>query len=372
MVYDWGRDTMIALPGLCLVTGRINDAKRIIQKYARYVSDGMIPNRFPDSGETPEYNTIDASFWFFNAVFQYYKYSGDKLFIKSILPQLRDMIDWHYRGTRYGIHVDKHDELLMGGDSTTQLTWMDAKIGDWVVTPRWGKPVEVNALWYNALCITAYFLNELNYHGDAEFFTMKAALVRKNFNELFWNEERGYLYDCIQDSHPVTEVRPNQLYAISLPFPVVDQTRAIRIMELVQDHLLTPYGVRSLSPQHPAFRGRYDGGPVDRDSSYHQGPAWSHLLGPYVDGLFYALGEDAQRPATEIMENMFQHLHEAGFGSISEIFDGDPPYYPKGSIAQAWSVGELLRVAVEHHLFNGRKKAFQSPDLFEAVRLNGV
>ena len=200
---------------------------------------------------------------------------------------------------------------------------------------------------------------------------MKAALVRKNFNDVFWNEERGYLYDCIQDSHPVTEVRPNQLYALSLPFPVVDQSRAVRVMELVQDHLLTPYGLRSLSPQHPAFRGRYDGGPDDRDRSYHQGPAWSHLLGPFIDGLFYALGEQARRQAVEILENMFQHLNEAGVGSVSEIFDGDPPYAPKGCIAQAWSVGELLRVAVEHRLFDGQGKTFAS-DLFESVGLDRV
>ncbi len=369
---DWGRDTMIALPGLCLVTGRFREAKRILQKFAEYISDGMIPNRFPDSGEKPEYNTIDASLWYFNAVYQYYRYSGDKLFIKSILPQLRDMINWHYQGTRYGIHVDEHDELLMGGDPSTQLTWMDAKIGDWVVTSRWGKPVEVNALWYNALCITAFFLNEFNYHGDAEFFTMRAALVKKNFNEKFWNEELGCLYDGIQNNHPVTDVRPNQLYALSLSFPVLDQNKAVRVMELVQDHLLTPYGLRSLSPQHSAFRGRYEGSPADRDSSYHQGPAWSHLLGPYIDGLFYALGEEARRHAVEILENMLQHLNEAGVGSISEIFDGDPPYAPKGCIAQAWSVGELLRVAVEYDLSNGRKKVMQSPDLYEPVGLHGI
>lgn len=369
---DWGRDAMIALPGLCLVTRRFKEAKKILQKFAEYIDDGMIPNRFPDSGEKPEYNTIDATLWFFNALYQYYRYSGDKLFIKSILPLLRDVIDWHYRGTRYGIHVDKHDELLMGGDPSTQLTWMDAKIGDWVVTPRWGKPVEVNALWYNALCITAFFLNELNYDGDAEFFTMKAAIVKKNFNEKFWNEDRGYLYDCIQNNYPVHDVRPNQLYALSLPFPVLDQSRAVRVMEMVQDHLLTPYGVRSLSPTHPAYRGRYEGGPSDRDSSYHQGPAWSHLLGAYIDGLFYALGEDARRPATEILENMFQHLNEAGTGSVSEIFDGDPPYAPKGCIAQAWSVGELFRVAVEYDLYNGKKKTSFLTDLYESVGLHGV
>lgn len=368
---DWGRDTMIALPGLCLVTGQIREARKILQMFADHVSDGMIPNRFPDVGHDPEYNSIDASLWFFYAVYKYYKYSSDKVFVKGILPLLRDMIDWHYRGTRYGIHVDKHDELLMGGDPATQLTWMDAKVGEWPVTSRWGKPVEVNALWYNALCVTAFLHDELNYHEDAADFTLKAEDVRRSFNNVFWNEDLGYLYDCIQDNHPVTEVRPNQLYAVSLPFPVLYQSRAGRMMELVHDHLLTPYGVRSLSPQHPAFRARYEGGPDQRDASCHQGPAWSHLLGPFIDGLFYAMDDEARGLATELVENMFQHLHDGCVGTVSEIFDGDPPYSPGGGIAQAWSVGELLRVATEYDLFSNRSRALGSK-VIETVGLNGI
>lgn len=347
---DWGRDTMIALPGLCLVTGRHKDAKRILQKFSEFVSEGMIPNRFPDSGEVPEYNTIDATLWFFNAIFKYYQYTSDKLFVRNILPVLRDCVDWHYKGTRYHIKVDAADELLAGGADGVQLTWMDAKVNDWVVTPRRGKAVEINALWYNTLRIMEFFCTELNYFGDAEFFAVKARNVRKSFNEVFWNERDKCLYDHVDGDFFCADIRPNQLYAMALPFRVLEQQKYNAVLDAVRRHLLTPRGLRSLSPLHSEYKGEYAGDMLHRDGAYHQGTTWSYLAGVYIDALFAALGEDARGEAMAILKGFFSHLDEAGLGTISEIFDGDPPHRPAGCFSQAWSVGELLRVSVEHGL----------------------
>lgn len=348
---DWGRDTMISLPGLCLVTGRIKDAKRILQKFSEYISEGMIPNRFPDNGEKPEYNTIDAVLWFFHALYKYYQYTSDKLFIKSLLPQLRDIIEWHYKGTRYTIQVDPKDDLLSGGQTGVQLTWMDAKVGDWVVTPRTGKPVEINALWYNALSSMDYFLRELNYHADAELYHKRALKVHESFNKVFWNEELNCLFDRIEGEQGIGEIRPNQIYALSLPFPVLAKDRAIQVIEVMRLELLTPRGLRSLSPGHPDYKGKYEGNVVQRDASYHQGAVWAYLTGAYVDALYYAYGDEAKEESTYLLNAIFEHLSEAGLGTLSEIFDGDEPHTPRGCFSQAWSVAEVLRVSVERKLF---------------------
>jgi predicted glycogen debranching enzyme len=364
---DWGRDTMISIPGLCLVTGRLKEAKKIIQKFSEYVNEGMIPNRFPDSGEVPEYNTIDATLWFFNAIYKYYQYSSDKLFIRNILPVLRDIIDWHYKGTRYGIRVDPKDGLLAGGHEGVQLTWMDAKVDHWVVTPRHGKPVEINALWYNALRIMEYFMNELHYHGDAEFFQMKAAFVYKSFNDSFWNEKDRCLYDCIDKDYFCQDIRPNQLYALGLPFKVLDPAKAHDVMAIVRKQLLTPRGLRSLSPFHSDYKGKYEGNGRQRDGAYHQGTVWSHLTGIYIEALFHTIGEQARDEAVLLLNGFSKHFDEAGIGSISEIFDGDPPHTPQGCFAQAWSVAELLRVSVEYKLFEYKKKQVKPSVSFETV-----
>lgn len=351
---DWGRDTMIALPGICLVTGKYKEARRILQKFSEHVSDGMLPNRFPDSGEKPEYNTIDATLWYFVAVYKYFRYSGDKTFVQALMPLLRDIVQWHYRGTRYNIKVDHNDGLLAGGADGVQLTWMDAKIGDWVVTPRRGKPVEINALWYNVLRIMEFFCHEFGELDEAAHFLTKAIAVQESFNKTFWNEDTGSLYDFVHGDYKNGDIRPNQVYALSLPFPVLRPERAKSVLGVVETHLLTPFGLRSLSPAHSAYAGRYEGDPSQRDSIYHQGPAWSHLLGAYVDALFATFGEAARRQATEVLEAAFASLETGAIGSIAEIFDGDPPYESRGCVAQAWSVGELLRVCVEYKIWHPR------------------
>lgn len=353
---DWGRDTMISLPGLCLATGRLKDAKRILLKFSEYLSDGMIPNRFPDSGEIPEYNTIDATLWYINAVYKYYLQSSDKLFIRNMLPVLRDIIDWHYRGTRYNIKVDPTDGLLSGGADGVQLTWMDAKLNDWVVTPRRGKPVEINALWYNGLRVMEFLMTQLNYHGDAEFFQMKARQVKRSFNDVFWNDNSKCLFDYINGDFRCEDIRPNQLYALALPFKVLEEDKFPSVVDVVRRQLLTPRGLRTLSPLHSDYKGTYCGAMWHRDSAYHQGTVWSYLAGVYIDALFATQGSDARDEALLILRGFFRHLDEAGLGTISEIFDGNPPHRPGGCIAQAWSVGELLRVATEYQLIETTKK----------------
>jgi predicted glycogen debranching enzyme len=358
---DWGRDTMIAIPGLCLTTGRTKEARGILQKFSEHMHQGLLPNRFPDSGEQPEYNTIDATLWFFVAVYKYYLRTNDKAFVKSLMPVLRDSIDWHYRGTHFNIHVDSSDELLVGGQKGVQLTWMDAKVGGWVVTPRAGKPVEINALWYNALRIMEFFMKEMNVEGDQEFYNLKANLVLKNFNRLFWNPELNCLFDHIDGTYKNADIRPNQVYALSLPFPLVDKRQGYEVLKIVKAELLTPRGLRSLSPRHSEYRGVYDGDVLQRDGAYHQGTVWSHLLGPYIDALFYVFGGDAKTEALTIIQNMSVHLDEGGIGSISEIFDGNSPHLPRGCFAQAWSVAELLRVAVDHEVLSARPQSLARP-----------
>ena len=353
---DWGRDTMIALPGLTLATGRLKEAKSILQQFASHVSEGMLPNRFPDYGEVLEYNTIDATLWFFHAVQQYFKYTNDRSFIRSLLPVLSDIIDWHYKGTRYHIKVDPEDDLLSGGQEGVQLTWMDAKVGDWVVTPRRGKPVEINALWYNALRTMEALSTDFGKRNEAKQYGEKASRVYASFNEKFWSEKNGYLFDYIDGEHANDDLRPNQLYALSLPYPLIEGSKARSILSAITEQLLTPKGLRSLSPKHAAYKGTYGGDVWNRDGSYHQGTVWSFLLGAYIDALFYVNLNNTRESAITIVNTFLKHLNEAGIGTVSEIFDGDPPYTPRGCIAQAWGVAEILRVTLEHQLLIPKDK----------------
>jgi predicted glycogen debranching enzyme len=348
---DWGRDSMIALPGLCLATGRFEDAKNILKAFAESVSKGMLPNRFPDYGETPEYNTIDATLWFFHALYKYYQYTNDIQFIKLMLPVLEDSIAWHYKGTRYGIQVDATDELLYGGEEGVQLTWMDAKVGDWVVTPRKGKAVEINALWYNALSILNVFFMETGDTKAAKPYLEKSEKVKESFNQKFWNDSQNCLFDFLDGEVRNDDLRPNQLLAISLPFSMLSPERAIKILDTVSNYLLTSRGLRSLSQSHKNYKPYYGGDPWQRDSSYHQGTVWSFLLGPFVDSLIRVKGNKGKAEAAHIIRKFMEHLDEVGVGTVSEIFDAEPPHAPRGCIAQAWSVAEVLRVAVEHDLF---------------------
>ena len=356
---DWGRDTMISLPGLCLATGRHTDLKNILKAFAGYVSEGMLPNRFPDRGENPEYNTIDATLWFFVAVYKYYLASKDKAFITEMLPTLTNIIHWHYKGTRYNIHVDLADGLLSGGQEGVQLTWMDVKIGDWVVTPRRGKPVEINALWYNALNIIATLAAECGQTEASEDWKNKAAQVHDSFNEHFWNEMRGCLYDYIDGIDKNPDVRPNQVYAISLPFPLLNKQRATKVLKVITDQLYTTKGLRSLERSHPDYTYQCTGEPRVRDAAYHQGTVWSFLIGPYVDAMIFVKGDKGRREAARVIDEFLKHLDERCVGSISEIFDGEEPHTPRGCVAQAWGVAEALRVSVEYKLFVAEKMPIQ-------------
>lgn len=356
---DWGRDTMISLPGLCLATGRYSDLKNILQAFADNVSEGMLPNRFPDRGEKPEYNTIDATLWFFVAIYKYYLASKDKSFVTSILPTLTDIVEWHYRGTRYNIRVDPSDELLAGGQDGVQLTWMDAKVDGWVVTPRRGKPVEINALWYNALCILSYFNEECGNTEVAKECRSKADKVYKSFNEVFWNDMRNCLYDYVDGHENNGDLRPNQLYSVSLPFPLLTKQRATKMLRVVTDQLLTPRGLRSLERPHPDYKYFYGGNLFSRDGAYHQGTVWSFLIGPYIDAVLFVKGDKGKKEAARIVEEFLKHLDERCVGSISEIFDAEEPHTPRGCAAQAWGVAEALRVAVEHKLFVEETRAVE-------------
>ena len=349
---DWGRDTMISLPGICLVTGRFSEAAAIFRAYAAHVSEGMIPNRFPDAGEHPDYNTVDASLWFAVALYRYLQYTGDDDFVRDqVWPVLQDIISWHRDGTRYGIHVDE-DGLLSAGAEGVQLTWMDAKVGDWVVTPRLGQAVEINALWYNALRIAADLAQRYG-RGDGGEYGRLAAQVAMRFPEVFWNEEEGCLYDVVDGDLADGAVRPNQIFALSLPFPLLGADEARRVLARVEDDLLTPRGLRSLSPRDPAYHPTYSGSPLERDGAYHQGTVWAWLMGPYITALVRYRGEDGQRQGRRLISGFRSHLTEAGIGTVSEIFDGDAPHSPRGCISQAWSVAELLRAWYEDVLGQG-------------------
>lgn len=349
---DWGRDTMISLPGLCMATNRYDDARRILLAYADNVSEGMIPNRFSDYGEESMYNTADATLWFFVAIYQYLSYSGDKEFVLDyMLPVLEDIIFRHQIGTRFGIRVDT-DGLLEAGEADVQLTWMDAKVGDWIVTPRRGKAVEINALWYNALRIYSY-LQDLSGNLElAQAFQDQARGVKRTFQDKFWNYEGEYLYDLVDGEYKDASIRPNQIFALSLPFPLLEGERATQVLDVVTTHLYTPKGLRSLSPLDSAYKDVYIGDIYARDGAYHQGTVWAWLLGPYVDAVMYVQKNFGKYKAKQVLADMASHLGEAGVGTISEIFDGAAPYIPRGCFAQAWSVAEMMRVADQYELWH--------------------
>jgi predicted glycogen debranching enzyme len=331
---DWGRDTMIALPGLTLVTGRADEAADVLRTFAQFVAEGMLPNNFPDqAGQTPGYNTVDATLWYVLAIDAYTRITRDHKLIRDLLPVLRDILEWHIRGTHYGIGVDATDGLLRAGAPGLQLTWMDAKVGDWVVTPRTGKPVEVQALWYNALRIVAAFDDR---------YAALAAQVHTSFLARFWRPDVGYLSDVVDGpGGDDLSLRPNQIFAVSLPFPLVDGTVAASVVRSVGRSLLTPLGLRSLAPREVAYRGDYSGDQVQRDGAYHQGPVWIWLIGAYIDAVARTTGSHAD--ALGLLAAFAHHLRDAGLGSISELCDGDPPHLPHGCISQAWSVAEVLR-----------------------------
>ncbi|MEA3510078.1 MAG: amylo-alpha-1,6-glucosidase [Actinomycetota bacterium] len=337
---DWGRDTMIALPGLTLATGRHDEARQILRTFARHVDRGMLPNRFPDDGDRPEYNTIDATLWFFEAIRAFHADTGDANLVAELFPVLADIVAWHREGTRYSIRVDQADGLLAGGEPGVQLTWMDAKVDDWVVTPRIGKPVEINALWYNALRIMADFAAMIG--EDPVLYDDMADSVQESFDR-FWNDQRGFCFDVIDGPDgDDPALRPNQLFAVSLfnsPLPP-DRQRAV--VDACAASLLTPLGLRTLGPDEPGYRGRYGGGPVERDGAYHQGTVWPWLIGPFADAHLRVYQDRAA--IQELLEPLIYHLGEYGLGSIAECAEGDPPHDPRATIAQAWSVAEVLRV----------------------------
>jgi predicted glycogen debranching enzyme len=344
---DWGRDTMISLPGICLVSGRFEEARKILEIFSKHVSRGMIPNRFPDNGEEPEYNTVDASLWFFIAVRKYLEYSNDSEFVlKELLPSLKEIIASHINGTRYNIIMDK-DDLLHAGEHGVQLTWMDAKIGDWVVTPRIGKAVEINALWYNALLILSDLTLQNKEHEESWKLKEKAGKVKAAFIEKFFCPQRGYLIDCINGLETDASFRPNQLFAISLPYPLLDKEISSSILKMIEEKLLTPFGLRTLSPDDPKYISKYHGNQLSRDAAYHQGTVWSWLLGPYITAKVKLEGEEGKKSMLELLKNFESHFTEACIGNVSEIFDGEAPFLPKGCIAQAWGAAEVLRAYIE-------------------------
>jgi predicted glycogen debranching enzyme len=345
---DWGRDTMIALPGLTLTTGRYEIAASILRTFAKFVSEGMLPNLFPDAGHAPEYNTVDATLWYFVAVDEYLRRTNDRALLEELYPTLRDIVQWHQRGTRFGIHVDPRDGLLRAGEPGVQLTWMDAKIGNWVVTPRIGKPVEINALWFNALTIMRECAVRLGDMESAAEYGAAAEHAARSFRERFWFADGGYLYDVVDgpDGDDPT-LRPNQIFAISLRHALLDGERARAVLDVCAEQLWTPVGLRSLAPQSAGYAGRYFGAPHERDAIYHQGTVWSWLLGPFVSAHYRVHGDAAR--ARAYLEGIRSHLRDACVGQVSEIFDADPPFTPRGCFAQAWGVAEILRVFGELH-----------------------
>ena len=335
---DWGRDTMISLPGLTLATGRQDLARQILMTFARFVDRGMLPNVFPDAGDKPDYNTVDATLWFFEAWRAYITESSDIESLREVFPTLAQIVELHLKGTRYGIHADPDDGLLRAGESGTQLTWMDAKIGDWVVTPRIGKPVEINALWYNALCVMADFAAMLG--EPTAVYQDLAERVRARFAR-FADATTGGLYDVIDGpSGNDSSVRPNQILAVSLLHSPLSAEQQARIVGLCGQKLLTSYGLRSLSPSHPDYKPLYAGDRWQRDGAYHQGTVWAWLLGHYVLAEYRVHGDPDL--ALQRLAVIHDHLFDAGLGTISEIFDADAPHLPGGAPSQAWSVASIL------------------------------
>jgi len=350
----WGRDSFISLPGLLLCTKRFEEARSVLMTFAAVADEGMIPNRFDDRSDEAHFNSVDASLWFINAAFQYLIAAEDsKTFAQDLLPVIRWIVDSYEKGARFNIHADS-DGLIVAGDQTTQLTWMDAKCNGVAFTPRWGKAVEVNALWYNALCLLANYYVSRSFESSRRYRVM-AEKVGESFCRLFWNPQKSYLNDVVlPDGSVDATIRPNQIFAVSLPFsPLLSFECKCAVIDVVQKELLTPYGLRTLSPSDPAYKGSCEGPQRKRDEAYHQGTVWSYLMGPFVEGYLKVndFSRSSKRQAAKFIQPLLQHLtEEACMGSISEIFDGDAPHKPRGCFAQAWSVAELIRA---NHLIEG-------------------
>ena len=343
---DWGRDACIALPGLLLGTGRFADARDVLLSFARAADGGMIPNRFDDRAEVAHFNSIDASLWFVNAAFEYFERSGDEdTFGDELLPVIRAIIEAYHKGARFGIRADE-DGLITGGDAETQLTWMDARCNGVTFTPRYGKAVEINALWYCGLCRLAEFYAERDV-SKARIYHEMADVAEESFNEKFWNEEKGYLNDCIRPDGTVDEsMRPNQIFAVSLAFSPLSARKQRLVVRAVKKHLLTEYGLRTLSNVDERYRGRYEGDGMQRDGAYHQGTVWPYLMGAYVEAFLkvHNFSRESRLVGARCLRPLLEHVEKGGcLGSVSEIFDGDGPQKAKGCFAQAWSVGELIR-----------------------------
>jgi glycogen debranching enzyme len=338
---DWGRDTMIGLEGLTLATGRADEAREILRLFARHAREGLIPNLFPEGQREALYHTADSTLWYFHALDRYVARTGDRTLLAELLPLLGDVLEHHRAGTRFGIGVDPSDGLLRQGEGGYQLTWMDAKVDDWVVTPRRGKAVEINALWHNALSLMAEWLADTD-PGEAARAREDAERMRASFNRRFWNAQTGLLFDVVDgEDGDDPACRPNQIFAVSLPHPVLDPSRWRAVVDAVGGRLLTPLGLRTLDPDDAAYRPRYFGDLRARDAAYHQGTAWPWLMGAYVDALLRI--EPDPDAARRVLAAFDPHLDEAGVGSISEIVDASVPHVPRGCIAQAWSVAEILR-----------------------------
>ncbi|WP_131783417.1 amylo-alpha-1,6-glucosidase [Legionella gresilensis] len=343
---DWGRDTMISLEGLTLCTGRHKEALWILKTFAHYVKDGLIPNMFPEGENEGLYHTADATLWFFHAIDRYLAITHEYSELPYFLPTLKKIIGFHEKGTHFNIGMDSTDGLIKQGQEGYQLTWMDAKVGDWVVTPRRGKAIEINALWYNALKL----MEEWTEHNDkqaSQHYRKLAKRVYQSFNQKFWIANKHYLYDVIEgETGNDNALRPNQIFAIALSYPVLDRKRWIDVIQCCKDELLTPYGLRSLAPNHPDYKSRYDGDLRARDAAYHQGTVWAWLIGPFIDAWIKAYPHERTK-ARQFLTGFEQHLEDSGVGSISEVFDAEEPYMPRGCLAQAWSVAEVLRAWVK-------------------------
>ncbi|HEY4389313.1 MAG TPA: amylo-alpha-1,6-glucosidase [Ktedonobacteraceae bacterium] len=340
---DWGRDSMIALPGLLLCTGRYSEARGLLKAFTSFMHNGLIPNRFPDNGASPEYNTADATLWLFHALENYLETTNDWSLLKELFPILSQSMEWHIRGTDYAIGLDQSDGLLHAGVPGMQLTWMDARVDDWVVTPRRGKPVEINALWYRALTLMEGWAIRLSI--DATQYSQLRTLFRQHFAARFWYEEGGYLYDVVDvdgvSGQNDPALRPNQLFAASLTSDLLSELQVSSILEKVTQHLLTPVGLRSLSPTDPAYHAHFNGDRVQRDSAYHQGAVWQWLIGPYIDVHFHVHNDRAA--LRELLQPLVQQFWSPCLGSLSEVAEPEAPFTPAGCFAQAWSVGEVLR-----------------------------
>jgi predicted glycogen debranching enzyme len=344
---DWGRDTMISLEGLTLATGRCQEAGYLLRTFGRYVRDGLIPNLFPEGERDGLYHTADATLWYFQALARYVAATRDQDTLRGLLPTLIEIVNRHEAGTRFGIGVDPRYGLLRQGAEGYQLTWMDAKVGDWVVTPRRGKAVEINALWHNALCWLAAWTLDAGDSSASERFSGLATRARESFNRRFWYEAGGHLYDVVDgEGGDDAALRPNQLLAISLDHPILESGRWSSVLEAVRRALLTPVGLRSLAPDHPDYKPTYHGDLRTRDAAYHQGTVWAWLIGPYIDA-WMRVHPDQESEARSLLAGFQSHLDEACVGSISEVFDATAPYHPRGCIAQAWSVAEVLRCWVK-------------------------